>query len=248
MLKPAPAWITERPIAHRALHDKDAGCAENSFAAFDAAIQAGYAIECDLQVSSTGEPVVFHDPVLGRMTGISGNVRDHAPDALSAMKLLGTNDGIYTLSHHLKQVDGKVPLILELKGIKDEDSGFVEGVARALRSYDGQVAVMSFDHRLCSQFAELIPDIPRGLTAEGGDDTYETHLQAMHDYDLQFVSYDVNELPVRFVEEMRVLELPVITWTVRNAEQIAATYAHADQMTFEGFLPENSLNRTRYGS
>ena len=236
-LTPAPSWLIERPIAHRAYHDLSKGLAENSYGAFAAAIDAGFAIECDLQISATGEPVVFHDPVLGRMTGVEGNVRDKTPKELERLKLFNTDDGIYTLEKHLGQVAGKVPLILELKGVKGKDSGFVEGVVEALSGYSGAVCVMSFDHWICAQFAKLLPDVPRGLTAEGGEKTYDVHLAAMHDYDLQFVSYDVKDCNVKFVHDMREQDLPVITWTVRDDAARNKTFQYADQMTFEGFDP-----------
>ena len=236
-LTPAPDWLKKTPIAHRGYHHLAGGRAENSMAAFTAAIESGFAIECDLQVTSTRQPVVFHDPLLGRMTGKDGNVRDHSPDELKDLKLLTTHDGIYLLEDHLKKVAGQVPLILELKGVEGEDEGFVEGVAASLKGYQGEVALMSFDHWICAQFKTLMPHIPRGLTAEGADSTYNTHMQAMTDYDLQFVSYGVNDLPCKFVTDMRERGLPIITWTVRDQRTASLTRQFADQMTFEGFDP-----------
>ena len=238
-LIPAPRWITQRPIAHRGFHDLSAGRPENSLAAAIAAAEAGFAIECDLQVSSTGEPVVFHDPVLGRMTGVNGQVRDNTPQQLAQLYLADTDQVIDTLATHLSHVNGKAPMILELKGVKDEDAGFVEGVAAALKDYSGQVCVMAFDHWLCEQFSRLMPDIPRGLTAENGEEAYQKHIDAMYDYDLQFVSYRVQDADTRFVREMKQLGLPIITWTVKNDVGIQQTNDFADQMTFEGFDPRN---------
>ncbi|MEO0548227.1 MAG: glycerophosphodiester phosphodiesterase family protein [Pseudomonadota bacterium] len=233
----APKWLTATPIAHRALHDGNDTVAENSLTAFQRAIDSGFAIECDLQVSATGEPVVFHDSDLERMTGIVGTVRSHTPQELANMKLADTSDTIATLKKHLDLVAGRVPLILELKGVEGEDAGFVEGVADALESYNGSVAVMSFDHWICAQFARLLQDIPRGLTAFGDDSTAGTHARAMADYDLHFVSYGVTDLPNRFVAGAKANNLPVITWTVRNEDQAKTTYRYADQMTFELFDP-----------
>lgn len=246
-LTPAPDWITSLPIAHRGYHDVSKGRAENSMASFDAAVEAGFAIECDLQVTNTGEPVVFHDPTLDRMTSVSGNVRDKTPQELSKLKLLGTADGIYTLKQHLDAVAGKVPLVLELKGVEGEDAGFVEGVAASIEAYHGELCVMSFDHWICAQFAKLMPDVPRGLTAEGDDSTYYKHLRAMNDFDLQFVSYGVKNLPNRFVTAMRKAGLPVITWTVRDEETRRLTNQYADQMTFEGFDPRTLSEGSQNG-
>jgi glycerophosphoryl diester phosphodiesterase len=241
-LSPAPRWITDLPIAHRGYHDRTAGRPENSLAACVAAADAGFAIECDLQKSSTGEPVVFHDPTLDRMTGISGNVRELTPEQLANMKLLDTDQVIETLATVLREVRGRVPVILELKGTQGMDAGMVEGVAETLRSYAGPVAVMSFDHWLCDQFAALLPDIPRGLTAQGDDDICERHIAAMQAYDLQFVSYKVQDVDCRFVRDMRELGLPVITWTVKDEAARKRTYEFADQMTFEGFDPRDPVH------
>ena len=183
-LRPAPRWLTERPIAHRGYHNLDLGRPENSLAAVKAAAEAGFAIECDLQISATGEPVVFHDPDLKRMTGQKGFVRNFSPDELRSYKLHHTDQTIDALQVHLDQVAGRVPFVLELKGVEGKDAGFVEGLAKVLIGYDGLVAVMSFDHWICEQFQRYLPDIPRGLTAQGGEKSGRKHLEAMHAFDL----------------------------------------------------------------
>ena len=84
-----------------------------------------------------------------------------------------------------------------------------------------------------------MPHIPRGLTAEGGNEDHEKHLHAMIEYDLQFVSYHVTELPNHFCEGMRESGIPLITWTVRDATGREITNKYADQMTFEGIDPRD---------
>ena len=241
-LSPAPRWISQRPIAHRGFHDLNEDRPENSLAAILAAVDAGFAIECDLQVSATGEPVVFHDPTLNRMTGKAGNVWEKTPQELAKLSLLGTDQVIEKLATVLEEIGGRVPVILELKGNLDRDAGLVPGVAQCLKSYSGLIGVMSFNHWLCAQFHELMPDIPRGLTAQGNDRTYDGHIAAMHDYDLQFVSYKVQDVDCRFVRDMRALGLPVITWTVKDEKARKWTKDHADQMTFEGFDPRDLIH------
>ena len=68
----APDWLTARPVAHRGLHDRARGIIENAHAAFEAAINAGYAIECDVQLSSDGVPFIFHDDDFDRLTSAKG--------------------------------------------------------------------------------------------------------------------------------------------------------------------------------
>src|SRR5687767_3344145 len=71
-------WLTAKPIAHRGLHDAARGVIENCASAFTAAIEAGYAIECDLQLSGDGEAVVFHDETLDRLMVGKGLVASHS--------------------------------------------------------------------------------------------------------------------------------------------------------------------------
>lgn len=232
------SWLTRRPIAHRGLHDGNALCWENSPTAFGRAAAAGYAIECDVHLSADGVPIVFHDHDLARLTGAGGFVWQRRAAELSALRIGGTDDRVPTLAELLELVAGRVPLVIELKGTPGHDDGLVAAVAKALKAYPGEAAIMSFDHWLVRQFAARAPGIPRGLTAWGNTPhEIEAHFSMLAN-GLDFVSYGVMHLPnpfVRFVRER--LGLPVITWTVRTPDDVAATAAHADQMTFEGFLP-----------
>ena len=56
------------------MHDVANGVQENSRPSFEAAIKGGYGIELDLQLSSDGEAMVFHDYMLERLTHESGPI------------------------------------------------------------------------------------------------------------------------------------------------------------------------------
>ena len=81
----APAWLMGRPIAHRGLHDEAKGVIENTLGAAEAAIAGGFAIECDVQVSSDGEAFVLHDETLDRLTGALGAVSAKSAAEIEAM-------------------------------------------------------------------------------------------------------------------------------------------------------------------
>jgi glycerophosphoryl diester phosphodiesterase len=230
------AWLTRRPIAHRGFHDMNGSRWENTLSAFEAAVGRGYAIECDVHLSADGVPVVFHDDSLERLTGADGFVYERTAAELARMKIGGTNDHVPTLAQMLAQVRGRVPLVIELKGAEGKDDGLVAAVARALAGYAGEAAIMSFDHWLVRRFAVDAPGIPAGLTAEKiTQPALEAHF-SMLAHPISFVSFSVADLPNPFVAFVREkLAMPVITWTVRNEHAKAATFAHADQMTFEGF-------------
>jgi glycerophosphoryl diester phosphodiesterase len=235
---PALDWMKRRPIAHRGLHDGNATRFENTLSAFEAAIAGGYAIECDVVLSADGVPMVFHDLTLDRLTAHSGNVGDMMSDALSKLAIGGTADRIPSLTEALRLVAGRVPLIIELKGHDEKDHRLVQAVAGALAGYQGEAAIMSFDHWLVRRFKRDAPGIACGLTAEGVKDSdMEAHF-SMLAHGIDFVSYCVEHLPNRFISHVRErLNLPVITWTVRTEAQVMKTRDYADQMTFEGFRP-----------
>jgi glycerophosphoryl diester phosphodiesterase len=232
------AWIRGRPIAHRGYHDLNKARWENTLSAFAAAVERNYAIECDVQLSRDGVPVIFHDGELKRLTQTDGYLRQRTAGELNALSIGGTADRVPTLSEMLSLVAGRVPLVIELKGTPGYDAGLVAKVAEQLRGYGGKAAIMSFDHWLVRDFPRAAPGIPAGLTAWGDQPhQFEAHF-AMLGY-ISFVSYDVTALPnafTRFVREK--LSMPVISWTIRDKPGVERSLAHADQMTFEGFEPE----------
>ena len=231
-------WLTARPFAHRGLHDMNKSRWENTPSAFQAAIDAGYGIECDVHLTADGEVMVFHDKDLKRLTGQDGEVHEKTAAEMAALSIGGTADRPQTLTEMLAQVDGRVPLLIELKGIRGHDDGLVQAVGKALAAYRGPAAIMSFDHWLIRDFAKFAPGIPAGLTACGkGVKDLENHF-SMLSHGISFTSFAVNELPNLFTDFVRArLGMPVLTWTVRDPKGVAQTMAHADQMTFEGFLP-----------
>ncbi|NTJ64294.1 glycerophosphodiester phosphodiesterase [Agrobacterium rhizogenes] len=231
------AWLTERPVAHRGYHDMNKQVWENTLSAFSRAIEAGFAIECDLHYASDGVPVVFHDDDLQRVCNLPGEVRERTSAELGLLSIGGTKDKIPTLKQLLQLCDGKVPLVLELKGREGDDEGFAESVLEVLEDYKGHVALMSFDHWLLKDLKSLEAPYPVGLTAEGNKpETFFQHDEAMH-LGLDFISYFYGHLPNPFVTAQRQRGIPVITWTVRDEAARKHTFANADQMTFEGFDP-----------
>ncbi len=234
------SWLTARPIAHRGLHDGNKNCWENTLSSFKHAVEGGYAIECDITLSADGVPMVFHDHYLKRLTGRNGKVCETTADEMSRLLVGETADRIPRLSEALSLVAGSVPMVIELKGNQGHDDGFVAAVAADLADYKGSAAIMSFSHHLVRQFSSNAPGVPAGLTAEGEDNaSMEAHF-SMLAHEISFVSYDVASIPNRFVAFVRDrLNLPFISWTVRDQTAAELTWREGGQITFEGFHPEN---------
>lgn len=233
------SWLTARPIAHRGFHDLNDKRWENTLSAFSAAIERGYAIECDVHLSADGVPIVIHDDDLRRLTGTEGFVWQRTAAEMAQLRIGGSDDHPPTLRELLDLVDGRVPLVVEIKGTPGHDAGLVKAVGRLLKRYEGQVAIMSFDHWLIREFETEAPGIPGGLTAYGtANHETEAHF-SMLAHGIAFTSYAAGDLPNRFVSFVREkLGMPVITWTIRDQPAIDLTFKYADQMTFEGFEPD----------
>lgn len=231
------AWIRDLPVAHRGYHDLNTHVWENTLSAFSRAVEAGFAIECDLHYASDGVPVIFHDEDLQRLCNLHGDIRERTSRELGLIAIGGTSDKVPTLRQLLDLVKGKVPLVLELKGREADDEGFAEAVLEVLEGYEGKVALMSFDHWLLRDLKALGAPYPLGLTADGNTpEAFKTHAKAM-EIGLDFISYHYGDLPNAFIISEREKGIPVITWTVRDEAARRLTFANADQMTFEGFDP-----------
>jgi glycerophosphoryl diester phosphodiesterase len=229
--------LIRQPIAHRGLHDGNKAVWENTLSAFQAAIDAGFAIECDLQYVADATAVVFHDDDMERLCKFKGDVRAKSSSELGLVSIGGTKDKIPSLKQLLGLVKGRTPLVLELKGREGDDDGFALAVLDAIEDYDGPVALMSFDHWLLTDLRELGCPRPVGLTAEGvKPEDFATHEKVMKP-GLDFISYNIMHLPNDYITLQRSKNIPVISWTVRNAEQASHSAANADQITFEGFDP-----------
>jgi glycerophosphoryl diester phosphodiesterase len=153
------------PVAHRGLHDAPRGIIENTASAFTAAIEAGYAIETDVQAAADHEPVIFHDDTLDRLTQATGEVVALGPKALQRVPLRETSDRILTLAAFLELVAGRVPVFLEIKTAWDGRQALERNIAARLAQYQGPLAVMSFDPQSMRAMRALASDIPRGLVA-----------------------------------------------------------------------------------
>lgn len=151
-----------RIIAHRGVHG-DTVC-ENSITAFHLAIERGLPIELDVNLSSDGVPMVIHDGNLRRLCGVDGQVRRMIADELSQIPLKQGGEHIPTLAEVLALVDGRVPLLIELKGT--DTSPIAARTAELLRDYRGDVAVQSFNPYHLMRLRRHLPRIPLGFLSE----------------------------------------------------------------------------------
>lgn len=248
---PLPPAFLGAPLAHRALHDRAKGVIENSLTAIRAAVQAGYGIEIDLQLSADGVPMVFHDDTLDRLTAETGPVNARTAADLAAIRLKDSTDTIPTLAQALETVAGRVPLLIELKDqshvMGPTDGRLEQATATALAAYAGPVAVMSFNPAAVAHMARLAPGIARGLTTAAYDaESWQpmpepmcAHFRAIPDYDAtlsSFISHEAADLARPRVAELRSQGAAILCWTIRSPAEEAKARKFARNITFEGYL------------
>jgi len=238
-------WLLDKPIAHRGLHTAE--LPENSLGAFQNAVDKGYPIELDVHLTDDGTVVVFHDYALGRMTGKDGYICKLTSGELSEYKLLNgekkpSEYSIPTLKEALDLIDGKVPVLVEIKN-QDSVGPLEKNTALILSEYKGKYAVQAFNPFSIAYFKENMPDVPRGIlscrfTKDELRGAIKRRLLGSLRFNKvarpDFISYRAEHLPNRHVTKAG---LPVLAWTVRSNEMYTQLGANADNIIFEDFTP-----------
>ena len=233
------SWIVKSPIAHRGLWGGD--IIENSLPAYQNAINNGYPIEIDLYSSKDGVLMSFHDATLKRMTGADGFIYDKTFFELKKLRLLNSDQKIPTFDEVLSLVDGKVPLLIELKD--QPDKTYVDKVISRLKNYNGEFALQSFNPLYIKRVKKLAPEFIRGVL---GTDRNVGDVSALTRYIVKkmplnflikpdFISYNHLAFPLtKYKTKNKVL----LAWTITDQDMANTALSYADNIIFEEFIPE----------
>lgn len=232
--------------AHRGLHDGNVNVPENSMEAFRLAVEKGYGMELDVQLTRDGQLVVHHDGSLKRVCGVDKNLRDVD---FADLPLLPDGSRIPLFAEVLAMVDGRAPIIVEVKHY-----GGAAKVAKAahevLKGYSGPYCVESFDPTAMHYFRKNAPEIVRGQLASGGkwnkkELNYVSYFALKHLLvDVlsrpHFVAYSVPTDKVLSVWLMkRVFKPHLACWTVRSQEVLDYSRKQGyEYPIFELFTPK----------
>ena len=239
--RPDMADLTNYNFAHRGYHDNENGVPENSLASFRLAVENGYGVELDVQPSSDGVPMVFHDKDLERMCGVSGAPWDYTAAELQEMKLLGTDETIPTLEQALAVIDGQVPLLVEYK-LDKVDTAICVSAQAVLDEYDGSYYMQAFHPLALMWYKKNAPDVARGqlmqdyMTKEdyAGDPVYFLlgHMVADVVTRPDFISFrhdDKVNLSIRICDLMGA---PMLCWTIQGEDAISSAPSGFDSVIF----------------
>lgn len=236
---PELAWLTTRPIAHRGLYDEAEGRPENSMAAFEHAVSQGVPFEFDVQLTSDGHPVVLHDAAIPGTAA----VRDLDARAVSRLRL-SADQSVPTLDQVLSAVDGRVPIVVDVRRwTLGHSPGLEQTVADRLAGYRGPAVTQSFDPFAVRKLRGLLPDLAVGQ-ASGSLMSVGRTLRAVGRSMVtnaltrpDFLTYELTELPDPFVSFWRNEKRPVIAYTAHSVAEETMARDLADGFFFSGYLP-----------
>lgn len=234
--------------AHRGLFDNSMGIPENSMKAFRRAVDAGYGIELDVQLTKDGIPVIFHDFTLERMCGVSGKVENMTYANLKKLSLLHTDEKIPKLKDFLDMVNGQVPLIIELK-IESVNLALCPAVQSLLEDYKGVYCIESFNPLALLWYRRKHREVMRGQLSTNfrHDGNYKnvtyfflTHLLTNCATRPDFIAYNCHfkTEPGRRICRKLFKNLAV-AWTVKNQKQLESLKKDFDLFIFDSFIPKD---------
>lgn len=235
-------WMLNRAIAHRGLHC-GTETPENSMSAFAAAIAHNHPIELDVHLLADGHVIVFHDLDMERMTGARGVIINQTLSSIKHLRLLGTNEHIPTLAEALSFIDGQVPVLIEIKN-RGKAGPLESAILTLLQTYQGELAVQSFNPYSLSWFKKHAPHILRGQLASNfkgmnlswGLKILLGNLLLNWASSPHFIAYDINALPnLPTTIAKQIFKRPVLAWTVRNQWEHEHALEYADNIIFDSY-------------
>lgn len=238
-------WLTQKPIAHRGLHD-GRRIPENSLAAFEKAIAQGTPVECDVRMSADGAIIVFHDADLKRLTGDTRILAHTSHSAIADLSLYETQQKIPTLGEVLKLIDGRVPLLIEIKN-NGRVGRLEESVRDLLDSYQGDYALQSFNplsvlwflqhapYAVTGQIIQCSPSRQVRITLKRWALRMKWY---MHKQYPDFISYEDKCFPHHYFASLhKKKKIPVLAWTIDSKEKQNMVNDYSDNIIFEKIEP-----------
>lgn len=236
-----------RYIAHRGLFHNERRIPENSMLAFERAIKAGLPIELDVRMTRDKKLVVMHDAGCKRMTGEDFKVSAMLWRELERLPLLGTDQRIPLLSEVLRLVDGRVPLLIEVKNVSW--IGYLECKLRhMLLEYHGKYMIESFHPGVVGWMKLHMKDAAVGqlvsMNSTSLNPIEKIVMQQQGFYRFtkpDFLSYDMHELTPELSRQMHKMGIKVYAWTVRSVADYNRVKNICDGVIFDTVEPKEII-------
>lgn len=235
--------LTSFVYGHRGFYNQE--FPENTLGSFARAINHGYGIECDVQLTKDHQVVVCHDFNLLRASGHDLEIDQYTYDELKQLPLFHTDYHLPLFEEVLEVVNGKVPLIVEIKQ-KALDCTTCVCVQKILDHYQGKYVVESFNPLAMNWYLKHRPEIIRGQLSYNFKKDQKmnplqgfllTHCLGNFLSRPDFIAYEVNDRNLTFKILQKIFKVKTVLWTVKSEEQYQQVKNQADCIIFEKFHP-----------
>ncbi|MDO4282125.1 MAG: glycerophosphodiester phosphodiesterase family protein [Clostridia bacterium] len=230
-----------RFVAHRGIHQNDANNVENSIPAFRAAVEKNIGIELDVHLTKDHYLVVVHDHNLEKITGVNKIVEELSLKEIKELKLLGTNNQIPTFEEVLKVVDGKVPIIIEIKN-RGTVGALESKLFEVLKKYDGEYAIESFNPLSLLWFKKHDKSMIRGQLSAKKIDTISPFLNFFLSKMLfnvfvkpDFIAYKIEDITEKMYNKYHKNGIYLIGWTLTSKDEYDRYNKLCDGMIFDHY-------------
>ncbi len=239
-------WIKNDFIAHRGLHTLDKTVPENTLLAFQKAMDRGYAIEFDINVMKDGTVVCFHDPDFKRLCGVDKALSELNFEDVKSFRILQSNEYIPSLKEVLEFIDGKVPLLIELKPLGDNNL-LCQQFMEVMKDYKGVWAMHSFHPMTIFWFKKNHPEVVRGQVTEFFRDDpkmkkltkFLMKTMALNIFTKpDFINYGVKDMPNKYLDRQIKKGMTVIGYASQSQEQFDMVKKYYHNSVFEYFIPK----------
>ena len=239
-------WIREDLIAHRGLHTKDGVVPENTLLAFSKAIELGFGIELDLNVLKDGTVVCFHDKDLKRLCNIDMKLSNLNYDEIKDFKILKSSETIHSIQEVLAFVNGRVPLLIELKPFGNSEL-LCRKFMEAIDGYTGKWAVHSFHPKTLLWFRSNHPEIIRGQISEYFRD--DPKMKRITKYLMKtmffnrftkpdFINYGIKDMPNKYLDKLMKKGMTIIGYAPHSQKEFDMVKKYYHNSVFEYFIPK----------
>ena len=265
---PTFGWLFNKPIIHRGVLRE--GLLPHTERAYRECIQAHYPMEVDLLLLRDSNIIlVGRDDQNIAQYGINKKLSECSANDLHIINQKCGEDRILTLEELLELVNGRIPLLVEIKTEDRKASGetiqYIEDILRILQSYltrfasqndngVGAFAIHSANPYVVREIKMRDCLIPCGVIStdfsrikeDVGEEFYKMHLNAdfVKIANPDFISYDVKYLKNGIARRVcREQHIPLLAWTIKNAaEQIEAEDGyHCNNIIIEGSKSYRSI-------
>lgn len=232
-------WIINSLFAHRGLHNDS--FPENTMAAFQHAVEKGYDIECDIQLTKDEKIVVFHDKNLLRLCGVDRIVEECSYEELQEYRIMKTDETIPLLSELFQGIPAETKLLIEFKPTKRKEK-IVSMFLDFMKDIPNVYAVHSFDPRIIGEFKKQDSSVIRGVISERFSFKEYGFLGLLAGYLLfnwkvkpDFINYGIKDLPRSQLDRIRKKGVLVLSYTARSQKELDFVRDRYDNAVFEHF-------------